>query len=372
MANTFITVKEIARETLIRLRANEVMAGLVNRDFQNEFSDRGDTIQARVPVNLVANDFTTTISPQDISEQSVDIKLDQIADTSVALTAKERTLNIEDFSFQVIEPAATALAAKIDSKLMELYKDIPYWSGTSGTTPATLASLANTRMCLNKNKVPNGSRRLVIDPEAGASLLSLDSLVEVDKAGMDEALREAMLGRLYGFEIAETQNILTHTAGLYSILADVTAVGAAAATSVVLTSAGGASTDTLLRGDLLTIGGNQHVVTADTAAAIAGAVTASIYPAVPTGAYAGAAVVFPDQTATAHTPNLAFHRNAITLAIRPLVLPSDKEAYVTSFDGISIRVTEGYDMDTKKDTISFDVLYGMKVTQPELACRLLG
>ena len=372
MANTFLTVKEIARTALLRLRANEVMTKFVNRDFQDEFKKRGDTIQARVPFVAVANDFTTSISTQDINEQSVDIKLDKIADVSFEITSKQKTLSIEDFQFEVIDPAVVALAEKIDQDLNGLYIDVPFFFGTGGTTPSTLSSLAGVRKVLADNKVPNSLRHLVIDTTAAAALLSLDSLVEIDKSGMSETLRDAVLGRIYGFQLAESQHIKDHTAGGYSVLGDVTAAGTADDFSVVLTSAAGTSTDVLLKGDLLDIDGNQHVVTADTVAAVAGVVSAEVYPAVPVGGYpgtgSGTVTFVPD-----HTANLAFHRNAFTLAVRPMALPSGgADGYVTSFDGLSLRVVQDYDAITKKEIISFDILYGMKVTQPTLAARLLG
>ena len=37
-------------------------------------------------------------------------------------------------------------------------------------------------------------------------------------------------------------------------------------------------------------------------------------------------------------------------------LPTD----VTSANGLAVRVVFGYDMKTKKDTISFDIIYGIK------------
>ena len=45
---------------------------------------------------------------------------------------------------------------------------------------------------------------------------------------------------------------------------------------------------------------------------------------------------------------------------------------LTSFNGISLRVTRGYDQKYKKSTYSMDVLYGYRTVYPELAVRILG
>ena len=50
MANTFITMDMIAREALMILRKNAVMASLVHRDYSNDFvAGVGDTITIRKP-----------------------------------------------------------------------------------------------------------------------------------------------------------------------------------------------------------------------------------------------------------------------------------------------------------------------------------
>lgn len=36
------------------------------------------------------------------------------------------------------------------------------------------------------------------------------------------------------------------------------------------------------------------------------------------------------------------------------------KAHIASANGLAVRVVFGYDMKTKKDTISFDIIYGIK------------
>lgn len=370
MPNAFLTVQEIARESLLRLRENQVMARLVHTDFSNEFSNKGDTVQVRKPATFTADEFTSTISPQNITESNVLVKLDKIADVSVEITSKQRTLNIQDFGFQVIDGAMQAIAQKIDTDLHGLYVDIPYFYGAGGTTPAALTDIVGVRKVLQDNKVPNAMRRLVVDTAAEAKFLTIDSFVEADKSGTTAALREANLGRLMGFDNYASQNVKDHTAGGYSALTDVKATATAGATSILLESTAGASTSTLLAGDVFkTADGQQFVVTATTAAAVAGDIAAvAVYPAV------GAALTASDVTfGKSHTANLAFHRNAFAFVNRPMELPmGGADGYVANFEGLSLRVVQDYTMSTKVHTISFDILYGVKTLQPELAARLLG
>ena len=70
--------------------------------------------------------------------------------------------------------------------------------------------------------------------------------------------------------------------------------------------------------------------------------------------------------------NVVFHQNAFAFVTRPLSAPAGVESYVTSYNGISLRVVRGYNMQYKKEMLSMDVLYGYKTMYPELAVRVLG
>jgi hypothetical protein len=73
-----------------------------------------------------------------------------------------------------------------------------------------------------------------------------------------------------------------------------------------------------------------------------------------------------------YTANLVFHKNAFAFVNRPLEVAHGAESYVTNYNGLSIRVTMGYDINTKKQTLSIDCLYGYKTLYPELAVVVKG
>lgn len=369
MANNFLTVQEIARQALLRLQSNMVMAGLVYTDYSSEFKEKGDTIQIRKPATFIADEFGETINLQDVGEKYVLVKLDKIADVSVEVGSKELTLNIEDFGAQILDGATLAIAEKIDQDLCGLYADIPYYSGTGGTTPSKLDDISAAMLVLNNNRVPMSNRATVWDPYAQAKLVTLEALANASASGSTAALREASMGRVLGFDNYMDQNIKKQTAGAFTALTDVTGTAAKDATAITLTSAAGASTAKVLKGDVFTIAGQQFVATADSAAAVAGVVAVNVYPAVKE-AITDQAVSF----AKSHVASLAFHKNAFALVTRPLEPPmGGATSYVaTAPNGMSLRVTMGYDMNTKKNTISIDCLYGVKSIYPELAARVLG
>lgn len=377
MPNQFITIKQIARQTLPRLMENLVFPKLIHTDFSDTFANKlGDKIQVRKPVVFEAAEFNATlgVSPQAVTEESVEVTLDKIASVDIEISALEGALNVDDINRIFTEPAAVALAQKINSDGLTLYKDIPYVHGTAGTTPSAKTDFTSLRKMLNENKAPVAPRRAIWDPEAEAKFLELDSFSEVDKCGSTQALRDGSIGRLFGFENYMSQAVKTHTkgtlaagAGTSPIIRVKTAV-TTAGNEITLEPHGGSNptlTGTLKVGDILTIDGKTYTVTADATAAD-NKIEVDIYPAIVVAAEKAVTV-----TAN-HTANLAFHPSAFAFVTRPLVKPSGVDSYVTSYNGLSLRVTKGYDMKYKKEMLSMDVLYGYKTMYPELAVRALG
>ena len=281
MANTILTPEVIAREALMVLRNNAVMAKLVHRDYSDEFvAGKGDTITVRKPATFVANEFNGTIEKQDAKETGVAVKMDKHLDVSFAVSSKELTLDIADFSAQYLVPAMQAFADKVDKYLIGLEKGatnrVAHASGEINQ-----ADLLKARKLLSDNAAPLADRRFVCGTTAEAELLGNELFVSAEKVG-DEgtALREASLGRKYGMDIYADQNIIKD-------------------------------------GD--------------------------------------------------YTPAIAFHKNALALVTRPLALPQGAAKSATvNYDGFGLRVVYGYDINTKTDTISIDMLCGVALLDDNL------
>jgi hypothetical protein len=85
-----------------------------------------------------------------------------------------------------------------------------------------------------------------------------------------------------------------------------------------------------------------------------------------------------DRTAavsTAGDKNLAFHRDALTLATAPLMLPGGNlgvQAVSVEKNGIGIRLTQAWDHSNLAVQATYDVLYGWKAVRPELGLISYG
>lgn len=207
MANTFLTPDIIAREALMQLRNNAVMANLVHRDFSSEFAAVGDTITVRKPATFEAKEYNGSIVTQDATEGGVTVTLDKLLDVSFKVTSKELTLDIADFSEQLLKPAMQAFADKIDAYLLGLSASVTNSVSYDPDNDNIRNVVVDARKYLTEAAAPLTERRFVYGSDIEADLLKTDLFLTADKVG-DEgtALREASLGRKLGLDFYVDQN----------------------------------------------------------------------------------------------------------------------------------------------------------------------
>lgn len=365
MPNTILTPSIIAREALVVLENNMVMANLVHRDYSNEFTNVGDTVTVRKPAKFTAKNFTGSIIRQDATEGSVPVKIDRHRDVSFEVTSKEMTLDIRDFSSQLLSPAMRAIAQAVDEDLLNECASVTA-SVTGTASPTNLADIANLSKTLDIDKVPMDMRRLVLNPTHKYRYALTDNLSKVAYAGNGETLRNAELGRVYTLDTYMDQNCPDTLAAAAGTATAFKVTGVKGALKVALSGVT-AATATVKKGDCFILDGYRYHFTADATAA-SGAVAE-------VGIDAELVKDYTDADAyLANKPHsLAFHRNALALVTRPLALPMGAaQAAIMSDNGLGIRVVYGYDQDSKKDTVSLDIIYGIKTLDASMAVKLVG
>ncbi|RMD50713.1 hypothetical protein D6827_03525 [Candidatus Parcubacteria bacterium] len=201
-----------AQESLQILRSNMVFGNLVHRDFENIGASVGDTVNTRKPATFVVNDKTAgaNVTIQDASATNVPVVLSNHKEVTFLIEDAEATKSIKDLVNEYIEPAATAHAEAIDAAIAAEYAN----AGATVAVGAAMSAdaIVDARKQLNDLKVPFQNRRLVLSSLAEADVLKDQNFVRADVFGdQGTALREASLGRLYGFDIFTDQNIVQTT-----------------------------------------------------------------------------------------------------------------------------------------------------------------
>lgn len=366
MANEIVSVKSIAREVLPRLIDNLVFPNLIYRDYSADVArGKGDSVLIRKPVTLVAEDFDKEdgIRTQDMQETSVEVKLDKLATVDVQLNSWE-SITEQDLERLFYTPAAVALAEKINRDGLDLYKDVYQTVGAAGETPSDLSAFAEAAYALDVAKVPTTERRAVWGPASLANFRKVPDIVNAEKSGTTTALRNGSIGQIFGIENYMTQAVRKHEAGTMFDTPVTVKDTVVDETEITLTGEN-ITAKSLVVGDMLYIGDKVCVVTENTVG-FGTEVKVRVSPAV-------TAVGGEEVTMVAnHEANLVFHPHAFAFVSRPMIAPAGVESYVTTYNGISLRATRGYDMKMKKEILSLDVLYGFKTVYPELAVRFLG
>lgn len=213
MANTLLTSDIIARQALANLYETTVMAPLVHRDYSPEFGRQvGDTITVRTPTTFDAKEYVRAdgIEIQNATEGSIPVVLNHFADVSFAVTSEELTLELQDFNEQLLNPAMEAIAQKIDRDILSLRADVTQTvPGGGGGSIADPTILVDAGRVLTQQNVPFTERRAVAGPISTAAWLKDELLHTANKSGTTAGLRDASIGRLFGFDTFQTQNINT-------------------------------------------------------------------------------------------------------------------------------------------------------------------
>lgn len=407
MANTTLTADIIAKEAVMILDNELVMAKKVFRGYEEDFAKKvngyevGDTISIRRPTDFTVRDGAVA-SAQNVTEGKTTIVVDQRKGIDFKFTSQELTMKIDELSDRVIKPAMVQLANQVDVSLHSLYSSVPNWVGTPGSLIDSFADFSKGAERLDEYAVPRDDRCAVLCPADHWALVGSQTSLFNDTINKP-AYRSGSTGNVAGIDLYMTQNVATHTTG-----SDVAGtVGASVTTSTIsyddvknsnqqtITT----SSVNLNAGDVFTIGtagsSGVYAVNPVTKARLGflkqftvvsySANTLVFSPAIVwTGAFKTAdvvgvtdlntlAITAVGTASTGYRQNMIFHKNAFALVSVPLISPPGAvDVGRRTYKGTSVRVVPVYDGINDESMWRLDILYGMKAIDPRLAVRVSG
>lgn len=213
MAITLYTPEQAARATLLSLRQVTNLPRTVRQDFSNEFvAGRGQTVNVLGPISAgtakvytAANrDARAAIQFNDITQAWFPVTLEDQVYNAVRLPDNFTTFTLVDLTRQVLRPQAEsvvdALAAPLIAEMTAIATDadIPAVNPDGSNIRAVLIQ---ARKVLNARKIPAEGRYFAVGADIEAAALSDELLQKVNESGSSDVLRNATLGRLFGFTI---------------------------------------------------------------------------------------------------------------------------------------------------------------------------
>ncbi len=367
---------KILAQALITLRGQTVMPLAVNTDFGTEVKKKGETISMQIPSAATATDVVPSVTAPanaDVTAATADIKLDNWKKSDFFLTDKELGEIDKGVVNMNIGEAAKALAEALNASVLSKYTGIYGYVGVAAQTPfgSDYSEATAARKILNLQRSPNSPRRMILDPDAEEAAINLKEFADAGFTNRDGTIIEGVIGRKLGFDWFYDQQIPTHTAG--TLLANPLVNGTPAVGAKTMNIDKATLTGTVVVGDIFTIAGDTQTYVVTAAATASGNAIAGL-------AFSPGLVEAPADDAVItfkadHVVNIAFHRDAFGLAVRPLEAPANGlgQLILTAIDPVTrlpLRLTVS--RENYQTRWALDILWGTDLVRPELATRVAG
>ena len=390
MVNSLLTATAITREALRILHQKATFLSTINKGYDDRFAKKGakigDTLQIRLPNRYLVRDGIT-YSGQSTTERKVDLTVSKVKGVDLDFTTTDLTLDMDDFSKRVIEPAVSVLASSIEADVLQNLRKKVFNQYDNQGSAGTYAKTLLARKLLQDSLAPNDDRACLLNTLDMPELVGSTSTLFNDPKSISMQYREGVMGYAAGLTFAESTHLAPQSRGTAN--GGYLTNGATQTGAVIGIDTG---TGTITAGEVVTFAGvykvhpetkvslgilQQFVVTADFAG---GTGNLNVSPAVvATGAYQnvsqsvpdGAAVVVSGTAGTAYGQSLIYQKEAFTFATADLVIDDSMTfAARENFDGISMRLVKQYDITDDVVKTRLDVLYGYLATMPEFAARI--
>lgn len=402
MANSLLTIDMITRKSLAILENNLVLSRNINRQYDDSFAVEGakigSSLRIRLPDRVLVTDGAA-LQTQDDNEQYTTLTVSTQKHVGINFTSAELSMQLDDFADRVLKPRISQLASSIDADVANVFASVGNSVGTPGTTPATALVMLQAQQKMNEAAAPMSPRYLTVNPAANAALVNGLSGFFNPSDSISRQFKSGMMGEnVLGYEeVNMSQSIKSFTVGSRTATGGTTsaAVTTEGATTIAITGAG--ASGTVKAGDVFTVAGCfavnpqtrestgslfQFVALADVTLNGSGAGTITVAPiysaAHPLATVlslpaTSSAVVFLGAASSTFPQNIAYHKDAFTLATADLILPQGVDmASRANHNGISMRIVRQYDINNDRMPCRVDVLYGYAAIRPQLACRVWG
>lgn len=221
---TFIPELWSAR-LLYALENAHVATNLVNRNYQGQIANAGDTVRINSIGAITVSDYTKNTdmaAPETLSTTDQTLIIDQAKTFNFQVDDVDNVQAAGDLIDTAMGRAAYALADVSDKFLLKTIANGAASANTIGKK-ATLTALtaANVyenivklRTIMDKANVPTQGRTLVIPPEVYALLLNDTTHFSLAQAvTKDDVVINGMVGRIAGFDVFESNNCVSGSDG---------------------------------------------------------------------------------------------------------------------------------------------------------------
>lgn len=216
---TFIPELWSAR-LLYALEKAHVATNLVNRNYEGEISNHGDTVHINTIGAITVKSYTknTDIAdPEVLSTTDQTLVIDQSKYFNFQVDDVDKVQAAGELVDTAMGRAAYALADVSDAYLLGVIAAGAAAGNTIGSAAAPVALTASNvyenivklKTKLDKENVPNTGRTIVVPPDVHSLLLLDDRFAKSTATAGQEALINGLVGRIAGFDVYMSNNVKT-------------------------------------------------------------------------------------------------------------------------------------------------------------------
>ncbi|MFJ8110433.1 P22 coat protein - protein 5 domain protein [Streptomyces sp. NPDC096132] len=217
---------------LVALRKELVYAGpgMVNRDYEGEIQDAGDTVRITSISRPTIGTYTpnsTTITPEELTDAQRTLVVDQSKYFAFKVDDVDKRQAKGDVMPQAMSEAAYALADVVDQYVASLYTQAQA-ANQLGTISVPVANpeyfyskiVVPLKVALDNANVPAQGRWMIVPPWLEGRALLDPNFINADRsADQGSALRNGLIGRAGGFSIYASNNAPNPTGDDYVVTA---------------------------------------------------------------------------------------------------------------------------------------------------------
>jgi len=207
-------------------------SGVINRDYEGDIKGKGDTVRitAHGPITIDNYNKVTGIGdPEELDDASTTLEITQAkyfnfriedidkAQMNVALmesATRDAAYRLADVADQYIAgimaaQAGNAVGADGSDKIFD------------GTTDLVTEELLEVKVKLDEANVPAEGRFVVVPPWVVKWLLQEDAIVNPTWSGVEGAMLNGEIAKLFGFRILQSNNVPNSSGDHYKVVAGV-------------------------------------------------------------------------------------------------------------------------------------------------------
>lgn len=207
---------------LYALEKAHVATNLVNRNYEGEISNHGDTVHINTIGAITVKSYTKNTdidAPETLTTTDQTLVIDQAKYFNFQVDDVDKVQAAGELVDTAMGRAAYALADVSDAYLLGVIAAGAAAGNTIGSAAAPIALTASNvyenivklKTKLDKANVPNTGRTIVVPPDVHSLLLLDDRFAKSTAAAGQEALINGLVGRIAGFDVYMSNNVKTGT-----------------------------------------------------------------------------------------------------------------------------------------------------------------